>query len=205
MVMAPGALALPGFYNSDPHSNQLYGNIDSGGIASFFGENSSLFGSPGLSWSNPYSSGCSLYNTPSAATFDFACASSLSDDPELVYDPTEEVVNILVGDTGNILHRFNECNRPVMHPNLVDTLKNLVTPPKSPEAGYFEHEELNHCHQEQQERRAFLEQQLGLTAESPQMSPSDESGLSSQDVTFSHLDSEEFEVKHEPPPLNNKV
>lgn len=212
MIMAPGALALPGFYNNEPHSNHLYGNIDSGGVASFFGDNSSVFGSPGMSWSGhelSYSSCCSSYNTP-GASFDFACASPLSDEPQLVYPTEEDNVNLLGGDDASeFLQRFSGCNQPVMHPNLVDTLKNLVTPLESPETPYFEHQELNQYQweqQEEQERRAvqFLEQQLGLTPESPQMSPSDESGLSSQDVTFS-VDSDEDFVKHEPPPLNNKV
>jgi hypothetical protein len=197
VIMAPGALALPGYYNSEPHSSQLYGNIDSGGVASFFGENSSVFGSPGLSWSDPYSACSSSYNT-SGATFDFACAS-----PQLVYSGGEDV-NLLDGDDASeFLQRFGGCNQPVMHPNLVDTLKNLA---ESLETPYLEHQELSNYHNDQQERRAvrFLEQQLGLAPESPQMSPSDESGLSSQDVTFS-VDSDEVVVKHEPPPLNNKV
>ncbi|KAG0580355.1 hypothetical protein KC19_4G167600 [Ceratodon purpureus] len=213
--MAPGALALPGFYNNEPHSNQLYGNIDSGGVASFFGDNLSVFGSPGISWSGPdlsYSPCRSSSNNP-GATFDFACASPLSDEPQLVYSTEDDDVNLLDGaDASQFLQQFNGCNQPAMHPSLMDALKNLVTPPESPETPYFEHpelgQELNQYQQEEQEeqeRRAvqFLEQHLGLSPESPEMSPSDESGLSSQDIAYS-VDSDEVVVKHEPPPLNNK-
>lgn len=189
------ASAMPEFYTSEPHFSPLFNSSDSGGVASFFNDNASVFGSPGISWSDPYSS-CtsSSYNAP-GATFDFACAS-----PQLVY-PTEDDVILLGGDDSEFLQQaLNGCNLE-MYPNLVNTLKHLTTPPASPETQYFQYQEVNHFHHE---RRAFLEQQLGLTPESPQMSPSNESELSSLDVTYS-VDSDEVVVKHEPPPLNNKV
>jgi hypothetical protein len=94
----------------------------------------------------------------------------------------------------SFLQRFGGCNQPVMQLNLVMHLaESLETP-------YLRHQELSNYHNDQQERRAvrFLEQQLGLAPESPQMSPSNESGFSSQAITFS-VGSDEVVVKHEPP------
>lgn len=206
--------ALTAFYNNfEPHGSQLYMNGEYGmSIHCSFGDSGNLFGSPGFSWS-----GDAYASSSSGITsfFSDALISPLSNDLGQVVYPTEEEEDHLLqlgGDGSELfLQQLNGSCNINNQLSLVDTLKTtLVTPPESPEVAEvaeryvsFDHQEHNQI-QYQSEREFFDEQ---LLADSPQMCASDESGITSHDVTVA-VESElyvELEIKHEPPPLNMKV
>lgn len=175
--------ALTAFYNNfDPHGSQFnYINTENA-IHCSFGDTAHLFGSPGMSW-------CGSAGATSFFALDHA---AILNDLGAVEYPTEEEL-LLGGDASEFLQQFNG------HPKALEVADERYS---------FEHQELNQIgNQAHYQQQRISEQQLHLP-DSPQMCASDESGLTTQDVVTVAVESEYFdevEIKHEPPPLNNKV
>lgn len=171
-------MAAVSLYNNsvEPQCGSPYLNVDSTGnvaVYSSFGDNASILES---NWFDSYTSSTSLYTL--VETF-----FPLPDEASHLAYPTEEAGIRFNCDASEILHYGQD--RPAIHANLVDILKNMI-PPEFAEAG-----------------RCF-EQELFATA--AKMSLIDDDGSCTNQeagtVTFNSIDEV---VKHESPPLNMKV